>query len=445
MNCAKVTSKSKQIWQGISDLKAQYSVLAKKISELNKVKSNNNDKIDHLKFFKNMSNNVKKQIYDADTTDLNDTSILNNSYFLNVTSTTTNRNYNNLSTNNVLRRDPSATLSTPNAEIPIFTIKENSNQIVGFDTNAFKNGGEIRTFTNEVVFPETSKKNVFYWNSRIVQVKTQLYITGGHDDFNNTVKTCMIYESLNNCLTEVKNMNSTHWGHSVIYVPPKFIFVISGSYTRKCEYYDIVKKVWTNISEINTWRMDPTSFIYNNLYLYIFGGWNNSIKTKDPFVEKIERIKLFSPINESLVMTTNKWEYIKLSNSSNLNHLKKTCMGLIRVNDNKLLLLGGDTSDYLKDTLFDNTNSVSPGLGASKIKYHTSVVEVKINYLGGCEIELLKNSSLEAPSCFTLIKNFTPLGSIYGNMSVYGCFNHMKDFVVLENKDGNYVNLKSEY
>ncbi len=215
-------------------------------------------------------------------------------------------------------------------------------------------------------------------------------------------------------------MLNPHWGHLVISHLPNFIFVISGSYTKKCEYYNLTKKSWSSLSEIGTWRMDPTGFIHNNQFLYVFGGWNNSVKS-NPFVEKIERIKLFSPMNQSMVLTTNQWESIKLVSNSNSSLLKKTCMGILKINENKILLLGGDTSDYLKESSIDVMNA--------KVKYHKSIIEVKINYLGGCEIDL-SSLSLPKPSCFTINKEFTASVSDSAQEN-FGCYNHLHEFLVI--------------
>ena len=127
-------------------------------------------------------------------------------------------------------------------------------------------------------FNEISEKiKCFFWNCRIVQIKNSLYVTGGHDSSNNSVKTVLYY--FDNNLTELKNMNYSHWGHSLSYIHQNYIIVISGYFTKKCEYYDIRKTTWSNLSEINYWRMDSTIFLFDNKYVYVFGGWNNFYKT----------------------------------------------------------------------------------------------------------------------------------------------------------------------
>lgn len=459
LNYAKVTSKTKYLWQCISDIRVQYFSIAKRIADINKVKTDTNHK-DYIKILKQISENIKKYL-NEETETKNKTPthsnqseikiqveneknlILNAKNMNNSINLNFNFNQNSINLTNFSKSNQSMDKLNviTHVDIPIMTIKENSNIVYLY------NASENSTNQIEVTFPSgisDKNKNSFFWNSRVCQLKNHLYITGGHDDYNNGVKNCFMFDSSSpspkHYINEVKNMNWSHWGHCVIYVPPKFIFVISGSYTKKCEFYDLHKKAWSNISEINTWRMDSTPFLYNGVYLYIFGGWNNSVKSKDPFVDKIERIKLFSPINENLVMTTNKWESVKISSNTNL--IKKTCMGLIKTAENKILLLGGDTSDYLKETFYDHNNTnLLPGLGATKIKYHKTMLEVKINYLGGCDIEQLKTSSLETPSCFTINKHFMSIG-VGGDMQLYGCFNHLHQFSVVEQKDGVFSSHK---
>jgi hypothetical protein len=303
------------------------------------------------------------------------------------------------------------------------TIKENSNLIYIYDT----------TKQSTTQLEIKNLKNKFFWNSRVCQVGHKLYITGGHDDSSNGVKNCYFFDYFQNLenfeISEIKNMLYPHWGHLTIYHPENYIFVISGSYTKKCEFYNLNKKMWYSLPDISTWRMDPIGFVYNNQYLYIFSGWNNNnnIINKDPFVEKIERLKLFTK--------NSKWETLPISlknmlKNNYLNFLKKTCMGILKLTENKILLLGGDTSDYLFTT--KQSSSLASIDYNVNVKYHTSIIEVKINYLGNCEIEI-SQLNLSKPSCFTLNKEFICVGSKDNfNREVYGCFNHLHEFITLE-------------
>jgi len=241
-----------------------------------------------------------------------------------------------------------------------------------------------------------------------------------------------MYDYNQNKIQELSPMLSPHWGHASIYLNPKTIFVISGSYCKKCESYDLNKKSWSNLSEINIWRMDATPFLFNSTRIYIFGGWNNSIKRFDPFIDKIEKLKIDK--DNSDIKTKNKWEFVNIISNikSILNPrdcLKKICMGVVNLSDNRLLLLGGDTSSYLIDNFYESDKLNSPTKEKENVSiYHDSMIEIKINFLGDCE--LVKISKLTRTCCFVSKKTFNEIpNSGKGNLveSIFCNFCHDSD------------------
>ena len=293
---------------------------------------------------------------------------------------------------------------------PIMNILENSKFLTIFTNNLTSNyNKQNRTLQ----FPGQKKFNI---NASVIQVKNKLYITGGHTpESTNGLCTFLLYDYSSNKLQDLPPMLSPHWGHCSLYLNPSTIFVISGSYNKKCESYDLSKKTWRTLPEIKIWRMDATAFLYNSSYIYVFGGWNNSIKRFDPFIEKIERLKIdnTNPF-ESILTIKNKWEFIDIESSnkqiSNPRELlKKICMGIVNISDNRLLLLGGDTSSYLIDNFYENEKLNSPKVEENESIYHDTIIEIKIDYLGVCHVE--KISKLKKSCCFVSKKSFNEISN----------------------------------
>ena len=177
--------------------------------------------------------------------------------------------------------------------------------------------------------------------------------------------------------------------------------------------------------------MDANIFVYNNLYLYVFGGWNNYYKTSNNknnnYVDKIEKLKIFQNSENFSIVNSNKWEIIQVFDTKNdirLSELLKKCsMGIIPISVDKFYLVGGDTSEYNSETFNDCNSS---GIGANKLKYHSSIVEIKINCIGGCEAEI-KKFCLEKPCSFNITKSFLLL-----NNNEYGCFNNLHELYLIK-------------
>jgi len=345
----------------------------------------------------------------------------------------------------------------------IVSLKENTNLLISFNPSTKHNN------THEVSFPIDSKESKFYWNCRLLQKGSDIFITGGHNDYNIPSKKCFylntnIFDYLSNNnystkkninITELKLMNFSRWAHSLLLIEDKFLFSISGYNNKKCEYLDIQNNKWKNISEINIWRMDCNLFVFNNSYIYAFGGFNDNNKIQKPFVKKIEKLKIFNK-GIGIPSNSNKWEFVNVFynkneiTNSNLSILIPS-MGIIILNENKLLLIGGDTSDYsnfyeensnrvnnindVNENLEDNNlkyinyNSTNNTINRiNKLEYHDKMYLVKINFLGNCEITE-HNQKLKKPCCFTTSKNFIMIQNNF-----YG-FDHSLDIMVIKNEE----------
>jgi len=328
----------------------------------------------------------------------------------------------------------------------IISLKENSNLLFVYNAHSKTKN------TYEVNFPLESREKKFSWNCRLFQKDCDIFITGGHNDNNIASKRCLYlnsnifdylknndYSQKNLNITELKQMNFSRWAHSIILVEDRFLFCVSGYNNKKCEYLDIQNNKWKNTSDLNIWRMDPNLFIFNNSFIYVFGGFNDNNKFQKPFVKKIEKLKIFNK-GVDIPCFSNKWEFVNVFDDKGESYLNCLipCMGIISLCDNKLLLVGGDTSDYsniyeenshrhnepiignLGENNFNPNSSNIYNKADNKLVYHNSLFLVKINFLGNIEISEYLHK-LNKACCFTTAKSFINC------MNNFYCFDHSLD------------------
>lgn len=328
----------------------------------------------------------------------------------------------------------------------ICTVKENTNLLVSY--NIYCKTKQIY----KIHFPINCKEKNFFWNCRLFQKETEVFITGGHNEYNVPSKKCFYmnlrklneFENNNSNQTnidviELKPMNFSRWAHSLVLVENRFLFCVSGYNNKKCEYLDIYNNKWKNISDINIWRMDCNLFIFNNLFIYVFGGFNDNNKFQKPFIKKIERIKIFNK-GVDIPTKVNQWEFMNIFDNKGESSLLDLipCMGIISIAGNRLLLVGGDTSDY--SNFYDensnrtyinnrnenyenhdiNINKSNSFYKINKLEYHDRILMIKINFLGNCEISE-HIQKLNKSCCFSTTKNFLNFKD-----SFY-CFDHSLD------------------
>ena len=281
-----------------------------------------------------------------------------------------------------------AYISDTKVEFPILCVQENSRNILIY-TKSKSYCVQQLLFINELKFGE---------NSSSVQIKTDLYITGGYNEKNNFGQHLFYkYEFLLNRLHVLPDMINPHYSHTTISFQDAFILTLTGFQTKKFEYFDINNNTWYSLPDINIWRIDATAFIYNNSYVYLFGGWNNLYKKDEFYVDRIERYLLKFENNNYRRLANNKWDYVNIvtKNHTIMNprhYLKKVNMGIIKLKDNKLLILGGENYDENKKMKFLN------------IPIKESILEVKIDILGG--LELVKVEKLTKGCSFKNKKEF---------------------------------------
>ena len=183
---------------------------------------------------------------------------------------------------------------------------------------------------------DTSKFKKFLQFSIYINAKNCLYITGGKTKENKVSKSFYCYDYENNTLTILPNMIYPRCSHSMIYINNELIqdeiFVIGGHSNNTCERYNFRSKIWKNLPSVNTKERQVSSLLVVNNYLYMLFGFVNGKKDINNYGEKLDLKKL------------DKWEQIKINFNKDVVKLNKFNVGLISINKNIFLLVGGEAN-----------------------------------------------------------------------------------------------------
>ena len=181
--------------------------------------------------------------------------------------------------------------------------------------------------------------------SRSVLVNGNLLVNGGYsDELKSTLPYFFMYDKNNKIFTRLTDMLYGHSAHSIIYLPPQYVVVVSGSGIRKTEKYNMETNSWHELPEISIPRQNTTLYYYNKQYLYAFGGayWDEKDKTF-AYLSTVERLDMgFGSIEGA-----KEWEVIKTCSLSNNLNIRKSVMTVISYNASRVLLIGGSVGNNL--------------------------------------------------------------------------------------------------
>jgi hypothetical protein len=230
----------------------------------------------------------------------------------------------------------------------IFISFFNSKKVISY--NVSNNGMTI----NEADFSNTNYDSFLHF-SRNININGTLLINGGWREENKVaMKTHLSYDSKTLKVTEEAEMLYGHCAHSLLFVPPQYIYCASGVGTPKCERYDLYSKTWNEIAELNFHRQNASLFYFNEQFLFAFGGlnWDDQLR-EFTYIEAVEKLDIgyFGTVNP-----VDKWEKVATFKANNDVTISKTVMTVIPLSATKIILLGGMNKDqsYSDDViLFD--------------------------------------------------------------------------------------------
>ena len=185
--------------------------------------------------------------------------------------------------------------------------------------------------------------------------KNDLYLCGGNEKIKGGTY-FMLYEPKKKLttLTQLINCLFDHKYPSMTQFMSDYIVVIGGMENNiKCEIYSIFKKKWKELPDLPEGRYGACIYndqIFNNIY--VFGG-----KCGDSFCCSILKIN---------IMTSVIWETIIVRQNSHL--LQISHFALLKVDDNRILFLGGSINgNDLSDSVIE-FNLISKIASTSKMK-----------------------------------------------------------------------------
>ena len=180
-------------------------------------------------------------------------------------------------------------------------------------------------------------------------IKDGVFVTGGFKD-ENALKSCFMFDIGKSQMLRPSDMFQKRYSHSLLMTNNQFVFALAGHDNvkplRQCEKYDLVSDKWQLIPNLNDDRSCLTGFSFENKFLYVFGGWSESIKSYLSDIEKID-----------IIVEKEGWKKIQISNTS---WISKCGSNVCQVSDHTFLIFGGANSEKdLDDSFIFDTRSNS--------------------------------------------------------------------------------------
>lgn len=225
-------------------------------------------------------------------------------------------------------------------------------------------------------------------------------------------------------IEDATEMNFGRRYHTMVAVGKKYICVVGGWNSNEVEVIDADSlDYWRVLPSMKHIRSDPTVYVFNSTYLYVFGGWDYSKKT---CVGEVERYEILD--GDGNIRFSRQWELIKIKN--NPVYLRKYNMGIIELGEEKnessekILLVGGFDDEY------DYSSSVI------KIEVFTKEPSIFVN-------KDIKGLPTDGESSFWYEKNFHLMQNDFENEPIavnFNCFNNIYVYSLLKNEFKLYTN-----
>ena len=148
------------------------------------------------------------------------------------------------------------------------------------------------SFTSEIL--KNQKLSKYNHLSSYCNCKNVLYICGGESQENKGTNNRDYISDFTqidlfntNSINDLPSLEEPRAWHSMIFIPPKYIFIVGGD-TKVVEIFDIDKKKVTPDSEMNEIRNECTLFCLNDSILYAFSG----VAKNGNYLKNIEKCNL---------------------------------------------------------------------------------------------------------------------------------------------------------
>ena len=243
--------------------------------------------------------------------------------------------------------------------ISIFAFGQNCKNV--FIYNPFTN--TIEEIEIEIDDPQYK----FPTSHHFINVLPSVYLSGGKTDKNVELESIIQFTRIGEkkfSMVQVGTMKDKRNLHTSIFVPKiKSICFISGSRIKTCEVLNIETGQMSILPLLSCSRERASSCVINEMYLYVFFGFD---RTKSKYVTTIEKLDLHRNIS---------WETISIPGNQNI--LKKqgfSCMRYREDNKKGILLIGGINSlrNECREILFFNPENTSITLFSNILPINSS-------------------------------------------------------------------------
>ena len=237
----------------------------------------------------------------------------------------------NLYTNNSIKKIDSKVIRLSN--------KRNNIPIISYSPSFLYNLPKFN-FTKE-----KNRNVIITFNISTQRFSIKNYIEGT-SNFNN------IYNSLNNYMYNLKNLNHSHCKGGIIQYQNNKLICLSGKNNSTVEMYNIKENKWKDLPNMNRSHCESAYIIINDNILFSFFGFDYE---KNLFISDIEYLNLNNTYLNWKIMKINEKIYIKGHNIFSLyNHYKQNY---------KIFIIGGENNSYI------NKGIIEIELSDFKIKY----------------------------------------------------------------------------
>ena len=231
---------------------------------------------------------------------------------------------------------------------PVFNTEKNLITVVTYN----KEEDEVSSFIVNNVDLATSTFCSF------CNMKNKLFISGGMSiDDNNERELSNEFISIDLSTHEIERLPSLvskHAWHNMLYVPPCFIFIISGINCKDVEVYNSETNAVYIDSCLSETRCECASCLVNNTYLYVFNGYLENFG----FLNSIEKCNLRKKNRE--------WEVVNYDNTGCMFY--PTLFPLLNnISENEIILLGVEEI---------NSEAASPLINSYAFLYNNQSKEI---------------------------------------------------------------------
>ena len=268
------------------------------------------------------------------------------------------------------------------APSPIFcrvmSIIPGTEQILTYNSN--KNTNTMK----KVEFPALLGIKHFLKDCSWVNYKNKLYILGGELKSKKS-KIFIEYNSLKNSFKRLPDSKHAHKGHCLI-IHENSIYCIGGGQD-ECEKYDFNDNTWNALPKMAFAQENPVLYIHNNILYSLFGTNENG-----KYIDNIQKL--------NLNLKTGKAKWTNVNYNRNDCDLKIFGCGIIKMDENKVYLLGGKLENEVSKSMIEfdfyamKANKNENTLGQNAYFKESMMLRIGEEQFGNYSIDKDNSSSL---------------------------------------------------